>query len=277
MRFVYAADALRSKYDVSLCGFENADNRCGLSSYTGGRLCDIAVLPVFARGEDIPFAFGSDKAPEISELSGFIKKGGTIFAGKCPEKLIRFCADNGSALYDYIRREEFAVMNAVLTAEGALSIAVRETDKALIGADVLILGFGRIGKVTARYFAALGARVSCAARKASDLAWIRAAGYTPVCFGDKETFGSALSSADIILNTAPAKLITSGHAGMVRPGAVLIELASVSCTDDDAQKKLRIINAGGLPGKFSPVTAGKIIADTIENILTERSMNNGGA
>lgn len=277
MRFVYAANALRERYDTALSGFGNVGEGFGLRSPDEGEKFDIAVLPIFARGEDIPFPLGSGEALPLSELPHFVGSGSVVFAGKCPDPLKKVCADNRLALYDYVAREEFAVMNAVLTAEGAVSIAVKETDHSLLGANVLILGFGRIGKVTARYFSALGACVSCAARKPADIAWIKADGYSPVSFHDTDAFVSALSNADIIINTVPAKLITGSLADTAKKSAVLIELASVSCTDDEAREKLRVICAGGLPGKFSPVTAGKIIADTIDNILTERSMNNGGA
>ena len=138
---------------------------------------------------------------------------------------------------------------------------------------LLILGFGRIGKLCARYFTALGANVTVAARKPGDLAWISSLGYRAVCFADESALTSALGSADVILNTAPAPVLTGERASAVRDDAVLIELASVPCTDGTA--KFRTVSAGGLPGKTAPVTAGIIIADTIVNILTERSMRNG--
>ena len=39
--------------------------------------------------------------------------------------------------------------------------------------------------------------------------------------------------------------------------------------------KIRIVQAGGLPGKTAPEAAGAVIADTIGNILKERSAENG--
>jgi dipicolinate synthase subunit A len=139
---------------------------------------------------------------------------------------------------------------------------------------VLVLGFGRIGKLSARYFSALGADVAAAARKRCDLAWIRACGYTAVDFGDETSLRSALGKADIILNTVPAQILAGERAGAVRTDAALIELSSVPCTAGET--RFRVTAAGGLPGKTAPLTAGHIIAGTIENILTERSMENGG-
>ena len=55
------------------------------------------------------------------------------------------------------------IANAVPTAEGAVQLAMEELPITLHGARVLVVGFGRVGKLTAHRFRALGARVSVAA------------------------------------------------------------------------------------------------------------------
>lgn len=50
---------------------------------------------------------------------------------------------------DYYAREECMVANAVPTAEGAVQVAMEELPITLHSARVLILGFGRVGKLTA--------------------------------------------------------------------------------------------------------------------------------
>ena len=167
------------------------------------------------------------------------------------------------------------MLNAQATAEGAVGIAVNELPHTIRGSSVLVLGFGRIAKLSARYFTALGAEVTAAARKKADLAWASACGYGTAAFEDETALRDALGKADIILNTVPAPILAGERAGAAKAGAVLIELASVPCTAGETP--LRVIQANGLPGKTAPLTAGHIIAGTIENILTERSMENGGA
>lgn len=68
-------------------------------------------------------------------------------------------------------------------------------------ANVLILGYGRLGKVLANRFAALGARVAVAARKCSDLAWAEAFGYESVPMGE---LAGRLCRSDLVINTAPS-------------------------------------------------------------------------
>ena len=272
-RMIFAAKKLAEQHDCALCGFEKA-KVTGVLNIKGKARFGCAVLPIFARSEEIQCPYG-DGNMDISVLTDYLEPGAAVFAGKVFPALEELCRTNGYELYDYLKREEFAVMNAVLTAEAAASIAVWETEHSVFGADVLILGYGRIGKLTARYFSSLGAQVTAAARKPCDIAWIKAQGCTAVDITNERELTEALSKADIILNTVPAGIITGGRAEAVNREALLIELASVPCTDGTAE--FRVVNAGGLPGKTAPVTAGYIIAGTIENIMDERRKQNGGA
>ena len=261
MRMIYAAEALSARYSCYLCGL--GEHRF-LPQHREGSRYDIAVLPIMT----------GDAVKGCGVIAELLNSGGTVFAGRAPTELKSLCAQNRFALYDYLEREELAVLNAQATAEGAVGIAVNELPRTIRGSSVLVLGFGRIGKLSARYFSALGADVAAAARKRCDLAWIRACGYTAVDFRDETSLRSALGKADIILNTVPAQILAGERAGAVRTDAALIELSSVPCTAGETH--FRVTAAGGLPGKTAPLTAGHIIAGTIENILTERSMENGG-
>lgn len=277
MRMVYAADRMSIRNSCALSGFDALDGieRKGMHSARPGGKYDAAVLPIFAAGSHeirCPFA---NRAYDIGILPVLLRPGAAVFAGRVFPALEKLCAENGYDLYDYLSREELAVMNARLTAEGAVETVIHETQRSVHGSDMLILGFGRIAKLCARYFSALGADVTAAARKRSDLAWISSLGYKSADFADETALLAALGKADIIINTVPAKIITAERASVLRDSAVLVELASVPCTD--AAALVRVINAGGLPGRTAPVTAGHIIADTIENILTERSVGNAGS
>ena len=63
------------------------------------------------------------------------------------------------------------------TAEGAIQLAMEELPITLHGARVLVIGYGRLGRVLADRLAGLKARVSVAARRYADLAWAENCGY----------------------------------------------------------------------------------------------------
>ena len=113
--------------------------------------------------------------------------------------------------------------HAVPTAEGAIQIAMEELPITIHGARVLVIGYGRVGRMTAQRFQALGARVSVAARKYADLAWAESQG-----LGVEQTgrLLGWLCSYDLVINTVPARVLGEAELGDLKPGCLVIDLAS---------------------------------------------------
>ena len=269
IRTVYAAAALSDDFRCALYGFDKLDGsaRYGIPLYDGTMIPDCVVLPVNRSGSTIKCPFGSK--PEITpdELP-VSRKNAVIAEGSRTPEIEEYCRKHGFLHTAVLEDEALAVANAQLTAEGALAAAVNGTQTSVHGANVLVLGFGRIAKLCARYFAALGAHVTCAARKPADLAWADAMGCGTADFADEAAMLGALESSDIILNTVPAPILTGERARRVPSHTVLIELASIPCTEENTD--IRVIKANGLPGKTAPASAGRYIAGTVRRILTER-------
>lgn len=278
MRVIYGGQKLSGKYDCYFLGFGGVKDILLPEPY---EKADIAVLPLPTSKDGItincPLA-GANAAYDFYILEKAVKNGGVVFTSKSFPLLEEICRKNNFTLLNYFEREELTVMNAVPTAEGALEIAMKETETTLFGADILVTGFGRIAKILVKYLTALGAKVTAAARKPSDLALIRIAGANAVSFNDKAAFTDAVSKADIIMNTVPAPVFDGETLGKAKNSALYIELASVlgAKSEEDFMKSgVRLVIARSLPGKVAPKTSGEIIADTIENILIERRENNG--
>lgn len=151
-----------------------------------------------------------------------------------------------------------------------MQIAMEELATTIFGLDVLIIGYGRISKVLSRTLASLGANVTVSARKFSDLAWIEANGYHPAHTNALE---EVIGNVQLIVNTVPAAVLNEELLSQVRKGCLLIDLASKpGGIDFNTANKLglKAIWALSLPGKVAPISAGKIIYDTIQNIESER-------
>lgn len=212
--------------------------------------------------------YWSDSISATSLIS-HLTPGSTVIGGKLPQGFIKLCDDAGIRTIDYADREDFAVSNAIPTAEGALAIAMNELPFTLHNSNCLVTGFGRIGKILARYLSALGANVTCTARKHSDLAWIDALGYTPVHTNNLYT---TVYDFNIIFNTIPKHIFDHNILRNVRPGTLIIDLASKpGGVDLESASALgiKVVWALSLPGKVAPATAGKIIKNTVANILSE--------
>ena len=236
-------------------------------------LADCVVLPLpAADGEgrlNAPLSAGSHT---LEEIVGAMRPGQLLCAGMAGKGLAELAGQRQLILKDYFAREELAQLNAVPTAEGAIQIAMEELPVTLHGARVLVIGYGRLGKLLAHRLQGLGARVSVSARKWSDLAWAEAFGYGVEQTGQLDGW---LCGYDLVINTVPALVLTEGRLADLKSGCLVIDLASKpGGVDLQAARQLgvRVVWALSLPGKVAPITAGRAILNTIYNILREQGV-----
>lgn len=269
-RMLYAAKAfLDGGFEVALGGFDHLKSLCEIrigDVRSAVDWADFTVLPIRPVTGDILSSPYSDERITVGELARAVGKK-PVFSGRADD-LKPYLQGR---VYDYASREDFAVRNAVLTAEGAISIAVGAYEDSLCGANVLVTGYGRIGRALSRLLQAYGAYVTVAARKPSDRAWTRVMGMNAIDYSFKE-----LNSYHLIFNTVPAMIFDRERINMLREDAILIDLASLpgGMDFDRAEERgLCCIHALALPGKTAPKAAGRIIKDTIIQIIKEE---NGG-
>ena len=170
---------------------------------------------------------------------------------------------------DLLKREEFSVLNTIATAEGTIQITMEETQRTVHGSNVLVMGFGRIGKVLAKMLDGIGAKVYCEARKDEDISWIKAYGYNPIHLND---LNDNLGKFDIIINTIPFQILDSQRLELVKKEAIIIDLASnPGGVDRKAarEKNLKVIWALSLPAKVAPLTSAEFIKETLYHVLKE--------
>ena len=227
----------------------------------------IGPIPFSSNGKDINSPF-SDKQISIRELMHIINAK-ILIAGSISPEVYELANDEYIEIVDIMKREELAVLNTVSTAEGTIEIVIANTNKIIHGSNILILGFGRIGKVLARKLSGLSAKITCAARKDEDLAWIKAYGHNGT---NINSIGENLSEFDVIINTVPHLVLTADRIKYIKNDCLLVDLASNPGGIDKKaakDKNLKLIWALALPGKVAPVTTAEFIKDTVYNVLRE--------
>lgn len=255
---------LADGHTVRMCGFERHESH--ISCLTAGDAlfgadCVILPLPTSKDGKTVFTPLGNDEIL-LCDLPKAAKKRTLFLSAITPVGAHREC--------DYFAREELTVLNAALTAEGAIAAAINNTSRALLGSNCLVAGFGRIGRLLCSRLSPFGAKITATARRKETLSWIRSYGYEGIDSGDIERCADRF---DIIFNTAPEMLFTPHILGRLKPTSVIIELASAPYgIDFEAAEELglRVIRAAGLPAKTAPETAAQIIYDTIQNIISEK-------
>ena len=233
----------------------------------GNADCVILPLPAAEKGR-LNAPLSSVHIP-VEQVLDALSPGQLVCAGRVDTDLADAGRQRQLRLVDYFAREELAVANAVPTGEGAVQLALEELPITLRDAGVLILGYGRLGRVLAGQFKGLGSRVTVAARRCEALAWARAEGCAT---GRTDQLGPWLCGFDLVVNTVPHLLLDRAALSQLKPDALVIDLASRPGGVDftaAAELGVKVIWALSLPGKTAPVTAGLAIRDTICNILSE--------
>ena len=271
-RQLFLADSLtRDGYSVILGGF---DKLVSVGSVTlsdiDTAICygDAVILPVPSVRADksLNTPFSDTKYFLTPERQEQLRHKPVLAA--MTDKLLRaYPLLQSGTVYDYAKREDFAVLNAVPTAEGAIRRAMELYEGTIANSRVMVVGFGRIGKVLAKLLCALNADVTVCARKPADLAMIQALGYRP---RHSERM-VAVQDFDIVFNTVPALIFDETLLKNTTRDTLIIDLASLpGGVDFEAANALGIdaCRALSLPGKCAPKTAGEIIKTTVYQLLS---------
>lgn len=171
--------------------------------------------------------------------------------------------------YSYCTDEHFMIKNARLTAQGTLRLILDNVKTDICNMTAAVTGYGYCGKEICRLLKNCGFDVTSFSRRRETLAEAVNDGMRTA---DIKEINSRINEFDITVNTVPFNIITADSLKTLTEKNIYIEIASAPYGIDRAQADkydFRYISAGGLPGKFTPVSAGVNIAETILNKLKE--------
>ncbi|HBU84953.1 MULTISPECIES: dipicolinate synthase subunit DpsA [Paenibacillus] len=232
---------------------------------------DVLVLPVVGCDDQ------GKVSTSFSDTSIFLKKEHVaalpehciVFTGMAKPFLRDLCRENGLRLVEVLDRDDIALYNSIPTAEGAIAMAIRETDFTIHGSECIVLGLGRTGFTMAKTLQGLGANVRVGIRREEDAARAAIMGWKPFMTTD---LAAQTGDVDLLFNTIPTMIITAQILSKMPQKAVIIDLASApgGCDFRYAEKRgIKALLAPGLPGIVAPKTAGGIIADVLIRLLLE--------
>lgn len=260
----YLKDYLEKQgFDVASYGLfdwdEDADK---LKAMIGEETMVVLPLPATRNDESVFMPF-SKKEISIDRLFSFLGKKNLVFGGIIKGELLSRLREGEIPFCDYYD-QTFIEKNAVLTAFGALKIILEHIDFALPLGKYAVTGFGRVARETVEVLKSLSCDVTVFARNSSQ----REDAVIKGCRAEPLTSLSRLSGDfDIIINTVPARIIHEETIVNMKKSGKIIELASAPFgLDFDLARKhgIDVVKAMGLPGKYTPKTAGEIIGKKIE-------------
>ena len=259
--FFLAKILSKEKYEVKLYGFDKLENFKECEKYDEMiRTSNNIVLPIpFSKDNqyvNMPF---SDKNIAIREIFYYLENK-TIFVGNIHQELKEELHRKHNQVVDFMKKEEFAILNAIPTAEATIDIILKNTKKILQNSNCLIMGFGRIGKVLAYKLRGLCVKVTCMITNEVEKAWAVAYGYETIKIENLQKNCTKLKQYDIIINTIP-KTILKEELKEIKKETLVIDLASKPYGIDRKiaeQENLNFIEALGLPRKISTDNISKI-------------------
>lgn len=173
--------------------------------------------------------------------------------------------------FDPSRDEAFLRSNARLTAEGAICRAMQRQGRALLGATVLITGFGRIAQELAVRLVAMGSFVIVCARNELQMRRAHELGAHPMPLRQA---ASACRQADVVFSTVPAHVLGKNELDKISPEALVIELASPPYGMNIEMARhmgVNVVLESGVPGRYAPMNAGAALFDVLERQLAEHA------
>ena len=232
----------------------------------------VLPLPALRQGK-VPTLEGPSL--ELIPLLSRLKPGGLVVGGAfspgCRERIQSF----GYELEDVMEREGLVWENAKLTAQAVPVLLGMEDGIFLRGKGVLVLGGGRVARALWPVLKSRGAKVTAAARSPAQLGLAEQAGVESVPLKEMKP---ALGQADLVINTIPALVLGKGELAELSPETLVLDLASAPGGVDFAAAKELGISARlepGLPGKWFPVQAGRLLGETVREILLEHWQEGG--
>ncbi len=167
----------------------------------------------------------------------------------------------GIPIWDLYDTEPYTTQNACATAEAAIALAIENSPITLFDALCLVIGGGRIGVLLCQRLKAMGAKVTLCSRRNSQRALAEGMGLNCDKTG---VYEKGLEQYDFVFNTVPATVLTETQLAQLKVGCVLMELASAPGGFDPHSTHMPVfVSATGLPGKYSPKSAGLYYARAI--------------
>ena len=170
----------------------------------------------------------------------------------------------GNNIADLWADEALLQRNTALTAEGAVSAAMRASDRALRDLRCLVIGWGRIGRSLTELLVPLCAGVTVASRSEAGRHRAVERGAEAV---DTAHIAGALQGHGLVFNTAPGMVLDGDALRHADRDAMIVDLASPPYGVDLAAAwslGLRAWREPGLPGRYCPESAALALLEAID-------------
>ncbi len=276
LRYLEIIEDLSLKYNVDVIGYKNVFindrvNKMDLCDVFIDKY-DVIIFPINGVMENNMINCRFNNFP-IELDDNFLvgsKENVLIFSGISTPSLDNILSiSNRNCIY-MMKDKDVIRKNAIPTVEGIIADLVVNTEITVNDSDVLVFGYGNIGKVLVKYLNMLGANVTVALLEESDKVVLDELGISNFYSNDISFLVDKVCSVDVIINTVPSTIIDSSLIKYINRDCYVLDVAShPHGIDREVLDEFFIKNKLylGIPGKVAPKTSGKILSKKINEVM----------
>ncbi|HLN14525.1 MAG TPA: dipicolinate synthase subunit DpsA [bacterium] len=188
----------------------------------GARLIS-APIPGLGTDHSLYAPFAKEKLFTTTEVLRGAAPGALMFMGRANPQIEAWAKGTPVTPVGYGDDDPLAILHAVPTAEGAVKVAIENTEETILGLPMLCLGLGRVGLSVAQAFLGLQARVTLAARNPSQLARAWAMGMTALPLSE---LPGTIDRFPLIVSSSSGLVLTRDLLVRTADDVVIIDLCS---------------------------------------------------
>lgn len=271
-RYYEIIEAFKNKkYNIDLVGYKNKidkTNNLNISDVDVSKY-DIILFPVNAIGEDytingeINFKINPDFFKQA-------KDNVLIFSGIKTPKLDEILKNGQKKAFFLMKDKEVIKDNVIPTVEGILADIITNTDITIKNANILVIGYGNIGKYLVETLNHLKANTIVSIKEDYDKYLLDQKNIYNIFSNDIQKMNKVLEKTDIIINTVPSLVLDKNYIDNINNNAYILDVSSRPHGIDKEALIKKDINFKiylGIPSKIAPKTSGLILSKKINHII----------
>lgn len=259
------------KYNIDLLGFNDeiigtskiSLNDIDISKY------DVILFPVSGVGNDFFIKSNENIKLSIDFLKNS-KENVLIFSGintECLDRMLNYSKKTATFL---MKDKEVIKENVIPTVEGILADIIINTDITIRNSNVMVIGYGNVGKVLVRTLEYLNANVTVSIELDKDKEILDLLSIPSVYSKDINNMISKISKQDIIINTAPSLVLDNKYINYYKDDVYILDIASYPYGIDkklldNSNIKNKIYSS--IPNEVAYKTSGIILTKKINSYL----------
>ena len=276
LRYLEVIEDLSLKYDVDIVGYKNTYindhvKNLDINDVNIGKY-DVVILPINGVMDDNLINCRFNNLPIKIDDNFLIgsKENVLIFSGISTPCLNNILSISNRRCFYLMKDKNVIKENVIPTVEGIIADLIVNTESTIKNSNVLVFGYGNVGKILVDYLMMLGANVTVSVIEDTDKSVLDSFNINNFYSYDDCSLIKEISFNDIIINTVPSTIIDSSLIKYINRNAYVLDIAShPHGIDREVLDEFFIKNKLylGIPGKVAPKTSGKILSKKINEIM----------